>query len=176
MLCAGAEACNPNRVANTSKPDLGRNNVAPSPTLNLREGRCAPPCSRRAAPARWGRRGGVPSDVKIAQGPTLVHAAYAPPEPMAAHSPRCGSKRRILRKANSSMTDPLNGRAAHDLPRTPPSVTLESNAVTISCVPPSILKVQAGPSKFQLDMGQFRLLDVVARSERDGGEGGTVSN
>ena len=75
------------------------------------------------------------------------------------------------------MTDPLNGRAAHDLPRTPPSVTLESNAVTISCVPPSIyFEGPGGAFKIQLEMGQFRLLDVVARSERDGGEGGTVSN
>ena len=32
-----------------------------------------------------------------------------------------------------------------------------------------------GAFKIQLEMRQFRLLDVVARSERDGGEGGTVS-
>ncbi len=88
----------------------------------------------------------VLSDVKIAQGQTLVHAAYTPPERMPAHSPRCGPKSRFLRTTDCSMTEPISGRAAHDLPRTPPSVTLESNAVTISCVSPSILKVQAGPS------------------------------
>ena len=118
------------------------------PDLNLQGAASGGPCSRRATPARWGRRGAVLSDVKIAQAQTLVHAAYVPPEPMAAHWPRCGSKSRIIRTTDSSMTDPLSGRAAHDLPRTPPLVTLDSNAVTISCVSPSVLKVQAGPSNY----------------------------
>ena len=59
------------------------------------------------------------------------------------------------------MTEPISGRAAHDLPRTPPSVTLESNAVTISGVSPSILKTRAGSSnssskwaKFDFSMSQ----------------------
>ena len=114
--------------------------------LNLQGAASGGPCSRRATPARWGRRGAVLSDVKIAQAQTLVHAAYVPTEPTAAHWPRCGSKSRIIRTTDSSMTDPLSGRAAHDLPRTPPSVTLESNAVAISCVSPSSLKTRAGPS------------------------------
>ena len=86
----------------------------------------------------------VLSDVKIAQAQTLVHAAYVPTEPTAAHSLASlrGSKSRIIRTTDSSMTDPLSGRAAHDLPRTPPSVTLESNAVAISCVSPSSLKTR----------------------------------
>ena len=93
----------------------------------------------------------VLSDVKIAQAQTLVHAAYVPTERMPAHSPRCGPKSRIIRTTDSSMTDPLSGRAAHDLPRTPPSVTLESNAVAISCVSPSSLKTRAGPSNSSED-------------------------
>ena len=48
--------------------------------------------SNTGTPARWGRRGVVLSDVKIAQGQTLVHDAYVPTEPTAAHWPRCGSK------------------------------------------------------------------------------------
>ena len=55
----------------------------------------------------------------------LCMLRMCPPEPMAAHWRRCGSKSRILQTFESSMTEATIETAAPTLPTTPPSVMLD---------------------------------------------------
>ena len=68
------------------------------------------------------------------------------------------------------MTNPLNRRRMPTLPTAPPSVMLKSTEATSSC---SHAQTRRSWRDLRLsaNLGQFRDLELVARSERDGSKG-----